>query len=97
MRGIFGIVVRVNEQFAQDEGVQNNLMLGAMGGHSDLGWVTVVDKDIDIKDANEVLLAMITRMYHDKDMMITPMARVSSMLNESTTAGLAHKVGFDAT
>lgn len=97
MRGIFGIVVRVNKQFARDEGVQNNLMLGAMGGHSDLGWVVVVDKDIDIKDANEVLWAMITRMHPDKDMMITPMARVSGMLSESTTAGLAHKVGFDAT
>lgn len=97
MRGIFGIVLRVNKQFARDEGVQNNLMLGAMGGHSDLGWVIVVDKDIDIKDANEVLWAMITRMSPHKDLMITPMARVSGMLSESTTAGIAHKVGIDST
>jgi 4-hydroxy-3-polyprenylbenzoate decarboxylase len=97
MRGIFGIVIRVNKQYARDEGVQNNLMLGAMAGHSDLGWVIVVDKDIDVKDANEVLWAMITRMYPHKDIMVTPMARVSGMLSESTTAGIAHKVGFDAT
>lgn len=97
MRGIFGIVLRVKKSFGRDEGVQNNLMLGAMGGHSDLGWVVVVDEDIDIRDANEVLWAMITRMYPHKDIMITPMARVSGMLAESTTAGLAHKTGFDAT
>jgi 3-polyprenyl-4-hydroxybenzoate decarboxylase len=97
MRGIFGVVLRVNKEFARDEGVQNNLMLGAMAGHSDLGWVIVVDKDIDVKDANEVLWAMITRILPQKDIMITPLARVSGMLSESTTAGIARKVGFDAT
>jgi 4-hydroxy-3-polyprenylbenzoate decarboxylase len=97
MRGIFGVVLRVNKEFARDEGVQNNLMLGAMAGHSDLGWVIVVDKDIDVKDANEVLWAMITRILPQEDIMITPLARVSGMLSESTTAGIARKVGFDAT
>jgi UbiD family decarboxylase len=97
MRGIFGIVIRINKAHARDEGAQNNLMFGALAGHSDLGWVVVVDKDIDIKDANEILWAMITRMKPHRGIMVTPAAKVSGMLGESTTVGIAQKIGFDAT
>jgi UbiD family decarboxylase len=97
MRGIFGIVLRVDKRHFRDEAIQNNLIFGALAGHSDMGWVVAVDRDIDIRDANDVLWAMITRMKPDRGLMITPAAKVSGMLGESTTVGIAQKIGFDAT
>lgn len=97
MRGCLGVVVRINRKSFRDEGVQNNLMTGALSGHTDMGWVIVVDRDIDITCADEVLWALITRAHLPDDMLITPRAKVSGMLAEGDAAGTGRKVGFDAT
>lgn len=97
MRGCLGVVVRINRKSFRDEGVQNNLMLGALSGHTDLGWAIVVDRDIDITCADEVLWAMITRAHFPDDLMVTPRAKVSGMLAEGDAAGTGRKVGVDAT
>lgn len=97
MRGCFGIVLRINPKSYRDEGAQTNLIFGALSAHSDMGWVVVVDHDIDLLNADEVLWAMITRTDADSGIMVTPKAKVSGMLSEGDATGTAQKVTFDAT
>jgi len=97
MRGCFGIVLRITRKSYRDEGAQTNLIFGALSAHSDMGWVVVVDEDIDLMNADEVLWAMITRTDVGRDIMVTPRAKVSGMLSEGDATGTAQKIAFDAT
>lgn len=97
MRGCFGIVLRITRKSFRDEGAQTNLIFGALSAHSDMGWVVVVDEDIDLMNADEVLWAMITRTDVGRDIMVTPRAKVSGMLSEGESTGTAQKIAFDAT
>lgn len=97
MRGCFGIVLRIRRKSYRDEGAQTNLIFGALSAHSDMGWVVVVDEDIDLMNSDEVLWAMITRTDVSHDIMITPKAKVSGMLSEGDATGTAQKIAFDAT
>jgi UbiD family decarboxylase len=97
MRGCLGVVLRINRKGYRDEGVQTNLLFGALSAHSDMGWVIVVDHDIDLMNADEVLWALITRTDLSNNIMITPRAKVSGMLAEGDAAGTGRKIAFDAT
>lgn len=97
MRGCLGIVLRINRKGFRDEGVQTNLLFGALSAHSDMGWVIVVDKDIDLMNSDEVLWALITRTDLSNNIMITPKGKVSGMLSEGDAAGTGRKIAFDAT
>ena len=97
MRGCLGVVLRINRKGYRDEGVQTNLLFGALSAHSDMGWVIVVDHDIDLMNADEVLWALITRTDLSNNIMITPRAKVSGMLSEGDAAGTGRKIAFDAT
>ena len=97
MRGCLGVVLRINRKGYRDEGVQTNLLFGALSAHSDLGWVIAVDHDIDLMNADEVLWALITRTDLSNNIMITPKAKVSGMLSEGDAAGTGRKIAFDAT
>jgi len=97
MRGCLGVVLRIRRKSFRDEGLQNNLAFGALSAHSDLGWVIVVDHDIDITNADEVLWAVMTRTDMREDLMVSPRAKISGMLAEGSTAGTGRKVCIDAT
>lgn len=97
MRGCLGVVLRMNRKSFRDEGLQTNLLFGALSAHSDMGWVIVVDHDIDLMNSDEVLWALITRTDVSNNIMITPRAKVSGMLAEGDAAGTGRKVAIDAT
>ena len=58
--------------------------------------VVVVDEDIDIYDDRDVEWAIATRFQADRDLVIVPNARGSS-LDPSATKSLTAKWGIDAT
>lgn len=97
MRGCLGMVIRINRKSFRDEGLQNNLAFGALSAHSDMGWVIAVDHDIDIGNADDVLWAVISRGDMKDGLMLSPLAKVSGMLAEGSSAGLGRKVYIDAT
>lgn len=96
MRGVLGMVLRLRKERPRDEGLQTNMLFGALASHSDMGWAIAVDHDVDIYDANDVWWAVVTRA-RPEHIFTTPKARVSGMLGESATAGVAGKIVIDAT
>jgi UbiD family decarboxylase len=79
----------------QKEGDSVNAILAALGSHTSMKLVTVVDEDIDVYDDKAVEWALATRFQGDKDIVLVKNARGSSLdpSADQTTA----KVGLDAT
>ncbi|HIP75407.1 MAG TPA: UbiD family decarboxylase [Thermococcus paralvinellae] len=80
----------------QHEGDGKNAILAAFSGHPSLKHVVVVDEDVNIYDDREVEWAIATRFQADRDLVIIPNARGSS-LDPSAEKGLTAKWGIDAT
>ena len=80
----------------QHDGDGKNAILAAFAGHPSLKHVVVVDEDVNIYDDNEVEWAVATRFQADRDLVVIPNARGSS-LDPSATKGLTAKWGIDAT
>ncbi|GAB6102635.1 UbiD family decarboxylase [Thermococcus atlanticus] len=80
----------------QHEGDGKNAILAAFAGHPSLKHVTVVDEDIDIYDDRDVEWAVATRFQADRDLVLIPNARGSS-LDPSSEKSLTAKWGIDAT
>ncbi len=80
----------------QHEGDGKNAILAAFAGHPSLKHVVVVDEDIDIYDDRDVEWAIATRFQADRDLVIVPNARGSS-LDPSAEKSLTAKWGIDAT
>ena len=80
----------------QHDGDGKNAILAAFAGHPSLKHVVVVDEDINIYDDRDVEWAVATRFQADKDLVIIPNARGSS-LDPSATKSLTTKWGIDAT
>lgn len=97
MRGVGGTVLRVKKEKPNDDALVNSLIVAAFAGHADLSWVIAVDDDVDMLDANEVMWALMTRMDPTTDMLVTPLAKTSSLIHRGKNFGLGHKVGHDAT
>jgi UbiD family decarboxylase len=79
----------------QKEGDAVNAILAALGGHTSMKMVTVVDDDVDIYDDREVEWAVATRFQGHKGLVVVRNARGSSLdpsADETTT-----KIGIDAT
>jgi UbiD family decarboxylase len=70
----------------------------AFRGHKSMKHVFVVDDDIDISNPNEIEWAMATRFQGDKDMVVLPNQKGSS-LDPSSNLETAEttKIGFDLT
>lgn len=60
-------------------GQARNVGLAALGAHPSLKRVVVVDRDIDVHDAEQVEWAIATRVQPDRDIVIIPGARGSSL------------------
>lgn len=82
----------------QTEGDGKNALLAAFASHPSLKHAVVVDSDIDIDRPQEVEWAIATRFQGDKDLIVIPNAR-GSTLDPSSNQELAltTKVGVDAT
>ena len=80
----------------QHDGDGKNAILAAFAGHPSLKHVVVVDEDINIYDDREVEWAIATRFQADRDLVIVPNARGSS-LDPSAEKSLTTKWGIDAT
>lgn len=79
----------------QKEGDGVNAILAALGAHTSMKLVVVVDDDIDIYDDRAVEWAIATRFQGDRDLLMVSNARGSSLdpSADQTTA----KIGMDAT
>ena len=78
------------------EGDAKNTILAALAAHPSLKRVVVVDDDIDITNPNDVEWAISTRFQPDKDMLLVPNSKGSS-LDPSSKNSVTCKWGLDAT
>ncbi|WP_309493248.1 UbiD family decarboxylase [Candidatus Hecatella orcuttiae] len=82
----------------QTDGDAKNIILAAFAAHPSLKHVTVVDPDIDVHNPREVEWALATRFQADKDLVVIPRARGSTLdPSGDQKEGLTAKMGFDAT
>lgn len=80
------------------EGEPKNALMAAFSAHPSLKMATVVDVDIDPTDPVAVEYAIVTRSQADKDFIIIPNAKGSSLDPSSDqTHLLTTKLGIDAT
>jgi UbiD family decarboxylase len=80
------------------EGEPKNALMAAFSAHPSLKMATVVDDDIDPTDPVQVEYAISTRSQADRDFIIMPNAKGSSLDPSSDQANLlTTKVGIDAT
>jgi len=78
------------------EGDPKNAILAALAAHPSLKRVIVVDEDIDITDPNDIEWALATRFQADKDLLVVPNSKGSS-LDPSSNKSITCKYGIDAT
>ncbi|MCK4938519.1 MAG: UbiD family decarboxylase, partial [Methanosarcinales archaeon] len=69
----------------------------AFGAHRSLKHVVVVDDDIDIFNPSDVEYAIATRFRADRDLIVYPDVRGSSLDPMCTPNGNTTKMGLDAT
>ena len=78
------------------EGEAKNACVAAFAAHPSLKLAVVVDEDVNIYDVRDVEYAVATRVRWDRDVVLIPNVRGSS-LDPSSENGLTTKVGIDAT
>jgi len=82
----------------QTEGDGKNAILAAFSAHPSLKHVIVVDSDIDINNLEDVEWAIATRFQADKDLIVIPNIRGSSLdPSADQENALTAKMGIDAT
>ena len=87
-------VVSINKQ---TEGDGKNAIMAALSAHPSLNHCVVVDRDVDVFDAEDVEYAIATRVKGDRDIMIVPNVRGSSLDPVAESDGTTTKIGVDAT
>ena len=87
-------VVSINKQ---TEGDGKNAIMAALSAHPSLKHCVVVDRDVDVFDAEDVEYAIATRVKGDRDIMIVPNVRGSSLEPVAESDGTTTKIGVDAT
>jgi UbiD family decarboxylase len=88
-------VIQINKKL---EGEPKNAIVAAFAGHPSLKISIVVDEDIDPTNPTEVEYAISTRCQADKDLLIIPNSKGSSLDPSSDQKNLiTTKIGIDAT
>ena len=90
----FCLIVSIRKRF---QGQAQAVMMAAFASEMYLKHVTVVDDDVNITNLQEVTWAVATRVQADKDILLIPGARGSSLDPSSSGEGVATKMGIDAT
>ena len=84
------------EKFRDGDG--KNVLMAVFSANPSIKHVIVVDSDIDVDNMEQVEWALATRFRGDRDLLIIPNVRVSSLDPTSDQEQeLGCKVGFDAT
>ena len=81
----------------QTEGDGKNAIMAALSAHPSLKHAVVVDTDVDVFDPQDIEYAIATRVKGDRDIMIIPNVRGSSLDPVAKTDGTTTKIGVDAT
>ena len=81
----------------QTEGDGKNAIMAALSAHPSLKHCVVVDTDVHVFDAEDVEYAIATRVKCDRDIMIVPNVRGSSLDPVAESDGTTTKIGVDAT
>jgi 2,5-furandicarboxylate decarboxylase 1 len=89
---VFGCVIGIRKR---DEQQPRNILLSALASYSWIKMAVVVDEDVDIYSAEDVLWAIQTRCCPDKDLLHIP--GVSSYTREDVKEMHLGKFGIDAT
>lgn len=98
MKGINGIVIQVHKQRRRDEDHIRNLILTAWAVCSSLRMVVVVDEDVNIYDADEIMWTLTTRVNPRNDLIMMPPSRIVGQADGSARpTAPAWRMGFDAT
>ena len=79
----------------QKEGDGVNAVMAALGSHTSMKQVTIVDSDIDIFDDRDVEWAVATRFQGHKGLVVVENARGSSL--DPSAGDTTTKIGIDAT
>ena len=87
-------VISINKQ---TEGDGKNAIMAALSAHPSLKHCVVVDSDVNVFDAEDVEYAISTRVKGDRDIMIIPNVRGSSLDPVAESDGTTTKIGVDAT
>lgn len=90
----FSLIISIKKRF---QGQAQSAMIAAFSAEMYLKQVIVVDEDIDITNLQEVIWAVATRVQADRDIIIIPGVRGSSLDPSSGAEGVVTKMGIDAT
>ncbi|ODS65758.1 MAG: hypothetical protein ABS43_31370 [Bordetella sp. SCN 67-23] len=90
----FGLVIQVRKRARRDDAVVRNLILSAFSMNPRLRNVFVVDDDVDIYDAEDVMWALHTRLDPRDNMIVIP--RPTSEVRDGPLSPVG-RVGFDLT
>jgi 4-hydroxy-3-polyprenylbenzoate decarboxylase len=98
MMGFQGVVIQVKKERRRDDEHINQLILNAFALGASLHWVIVVDEDVDIYDANDVMWALSSRVDGSGDVMVLPPSRgfAGTKGSHGPTAPVS-RMGFNAT
>jgi UbiD family decarboxylase len=89
---VFGCVIAIKKS---NEDQPKNALLSALASYAWIKVAVVVDEDVDIQDADDVLWAIQTRCRPDTGVMLIP--GVPSYTREDVRALHSGKIGIDAT
>ena len=98
-----GVAMQIKKRRKRDEGYQRNLILGAFAAATGLNFVVVVDEDVNIYSAEDILWALSTRVDPNTDVVINPALRgvdnfpLEKLAPGSLRMGVSASIGFDAT
>ena len=77
-------------------GMAKNAICAAFAAHPSIQMVTVVNTDVDIYNADELMWAMCTRYRPGEDTVLIP-NMASQNINPVSVGGCSYKIGFDCT
>ncbi|MBI2359020.1 MAG: UbiD family decarboxylase [Deltaproteobacteria bacterium] len=90
----FSLIISIKKRF---QGQAQSAMIAAFSAEMYLKQVIVVDEDVDITNLQEVIWAVGTRVQADRDIVIIPGVRGSSLDPSAGAEGVVTKMGMDAT
>ncbi|MDY6864192.1 MAG: UbiD family decarboxylase, partial [Thermodesulfobacteriota bacterium] len=104
LKGFGGLVIQVHKRRRRDEGYQRNLINTAFASSFGLRMVVVVDEDVDIYNADDVMWAISTRVDPTRDIIVHERIKGSANFptekteeGEGEGEGMGSAMGFDAT